>query len=594
MHRRPSAKAGSWRLPSPSQVSDLARGLMNLRSRSRAREVAASLETVGRDLSGFSDSMEGVFLRVGAQLTELQRQAREIAAQTTAMAGLLSHDEGSLSVLDDVLQSAGDAQQDLVLVETVQGIEENAHAIHRAVEAFSRLVNTFDVLGVMTRIESARFESAGATFVGLADAVMTLSRQIREHIGVTAGSAKVLLETTARAAAQIQRVAQTRQANLGPMARQASAGIARIADLRSRISQANARLATRFEGISSSIGDLVAALQSHDIVRQQIEHVLEALHRFDPLHRCDAELFGGARLQAAQLDNSRATVGRSIELIRNSLARIERNIDEVAADGASLLSASDAGGGSFFASVESNLAEILKVLDSNADADHWLADATLSVDQRLAEITRTIAGVQAIGVEMQRIALNATVQAARLGDEGGALEIVALAVQGLAREAGDASGTIESRLGAIRAAASVLDNAAASRAGAGQQIAQIRGSAAGLQSIEANARDGYNQTIHQIEGLKRQIGETVSGFGSQDHVVERLSGAAKRLHQISTTNGAVAPAGVDGVDAHYTMQSERAVHKALFQPVAEERMSATASAAVGSEEQAQEDNVEFF
>jgi len=549
---------------------------------------------VERDLAGFSGSVENAFLEAGERLMSLQLQAREISSQTTSVAELLSNDGGSLAVLDAVLQTAGEDRQDHEIVESVGVVQKSAQAIHRALESFDRLVNTFDVLGMMTRIESARFETSGGTFVGLANAVMSLSRQIREHIGATANSAHALLETASQAGEEVRRVAQIRRENLGPLARQTGVSIQEIAGRRGRAAQANTQLAARFEGVARAIGDLVEALQSHDIVRQQIEHALEALHRLDVLDCSGPGLFATARLQAAQLDNSRATFERSVGQARSAFARIARNIEEIAGDAASLLGPADAANeASYVSGVESNLAGIVKILESNAAADRLLMDAVASIDQRVSEISRTIAGVQTIGVEMQRIALNATIQAARLGQDGGALEIVANSVQGLAREAGASSSTIEDRLGGIRDAAMALDKMAV-RGDSATQIPQLRGSAAGLNSIQDQARGGYIRTVAKIAELKRLIGETVSGFGDQSDVLEHLAGAARLLHELAADRCSPDALDEERIGATYTMESERAVHNAVFDGNPPRNQESRLPDAAPGAIEGHEDNVEFF
>src|SRR6185437_15117967 len=330
--------------------------ITNWRSASPARDSAGSLNAVRRNLAGFNGATEDAFLSVCQRLMDLQSRTREIASQTAAIATLLSNDEASV-VLEEVLNTAGDGREGEKAVVVVDGIYGNAREISRAISAVSPLVRTFDVLGIMTRIESSRFEAAGMTFTGLAESVTALSRQIREQMSTTAGSATVLGETIGAAAEQIREVARSRRQILGPLARQIGAGLVKIRDHRARISHAGKLLAARFQGISEAVGDLVTALQAHDIVRQQIEHIVQALE--------NARSSGIIRLQAAQLDHSRRTFENSVQQIRNSLARIEREIAEVAEESASLLGRSGTADESYLSGVESDLAGILGILEAS-------------------------------------------------------------------------------------------------------------------------------------------------------------------------------------------------------------------------------------
>ncbi len=477
-------------------------------------QAAETLRRVQQNLTGFSDSVEGVFLKVGGRLMDQQRQAREIAGQTSAMARVLSDDEGSLAVLTGVLEGTGErGQGDGNLVAACE-MREKSQAILRAIEIFGRLVNTFDVLGIMTRIESARFEAAGGMFVGLADAVIALSRQIREHIGATAGSAQALLETTSEAAEEVRRAAEIRQQNLGPLLVQTRAGIAKIAEGRSRVSQANADLSARFESISSATGDLVAALQSHDIVRQQIEHVLDALSRLDSGQRSGPDWYATARLQSAQLEHSRATFAGSAGSIRDSLGRIECSIQDVAGDSASLLGSPDDREDSFFSSMEANLAGILSVLDSNSGADERLAQASVPVHY----------SGRAPGAGRGRT---------RGSGHGG-------------------SGTGRGSRSDFRHYREFPGSDPRGGPDAGCR------SAAASKSIQDQAREGYARTMGHIQNLECQIRETVSGFGCQGEGLERLAEAVKLLQDLARRGQQPDAAGAAQMAAIYTMQSERA------------------------------------
>ena len=585
------AQRGSWRLLLPfgrRALLSLKRWVGDWHARAPILEETKALRTIQHDLAEFSGSAEKFFVPVGERLADLHARSREIARQTTQIAELLSQDERSLAVLGEVLNARDGGGQHGEVLAAVQGIQENAVAVQGAIATVVRLVNTFDVLGIMTRIESSRFEAEGASFGGLAQAVSALSQQIREKIGTTAESAAVLLETSRQATAEVRHVEQTRQENLGPLTRQTSLGLAKVGDHRNRVSHASKLLAGRFDGVSSAVGDIVTALQFHDIVRQQIEHILEALQLLDsPGH--SANLGETVRLQAAQLENSRATFQRSVEQIRNALGKIESNIGEVAVESGHLVGSPDGGDVSFFAGVEADLASILGILGRNAQADSHLAEAAGSVHQRVSEMSGTIAGVQVIGIEMQRIALNATIQAAHLGPAGAALEIVAQAIQGLARDSEAASDTIEDHLSNTRTAVRALEQATGGSR-SDEVIALLRKNAAALKSVQGEANEGYMRASDSIAGMKQQIGETIAMFGSTDGCLETLGRANEMLRGLSIDAQRTGSQGVRSVAATYTMQSERAVHESLYATAPRNQDFPPASAPAAMEE----DNVEFF
>jgi methyl-accepting chemotaxis protein len=302
-------------------------------------------------------------------------------------------------------------------------------------------------------------------------------------------------------------------------------------------------------------------------------------------HANGARLPAIVRLQAAQLDNSRRTFESSIEQIRNSLARIERQITEVAEESAHLLGRSGNAEESYFSGVESDLASILDTLEASRRADQFLREAAVSIRERVSGMSQTISGVHTVGLEMQRLALNATIQAVKLGEDGGALEIVAYAARNLAQNAGTAASTIEKLLTDMNDGVSRLESSTAASGGSEAQIAQLRGGLDGLRSVQVEVRGAYDRTTGLIAGLNERIGEAISAFGAPDEFLDVLAGAGTMLHDLSADAGSVDSAAADEIAATYTMDSERAVHKALYEGVSE---------TPAAHQDNQEDNVEFF
>ncbi len=559
-------------------------GLSKLRAGARGRQARSVLAGVRSEISSVSESTEGVFLLVGGRLSELQTGARQIAAQATGITELIANDAGSLAVLDEVLTSTCSSTDAQDIAVAVAEIQKNARSIQRVIEAVRPVVRTFDMLGVVTRIESSRFNGSGVTFVSLADTVSGLSRQIREQIGLTGDSAEVLLETVSQASRQISGVVQLHNESLRPLTMETSTELQKIREHRERVGQATKVLGQRMNEVSQSVGDVVTGLQSHDIVRQQIEHVVEALGRSDST---ETEI---ARLQAAQLRNSWTTFADSVQRIRQALTRIEHDVHEIADDAAHLLGMSEKNEATFFATLEKGLVRILEILDRNVAADEHVSKAAVAVRERLAEMEQTNAGVHSIGIEMQRIALNSTIQAAKLGSNGGALESAARAIQGLALETETASDTLAQTLDMVRKAAASLAESASLRNCSRTQISRLRESAGVLRSIHEKAREDCRLALEMSAGLKQRIRETSDGFGTQEETLHILASAAEKLEELSQKMRGSDAADMERMVSLYTMQSERAVHDDLYDSGAQNDPVPAADAPAAAEEE----NVEFF
>ncbi|MEI9972882.1 MAG: hypothetical protein WDO73_12955 [Ignavibacteriota bacterium] len=114
------------------------------------------------------------------------------------MAELLSQDERSLTVLGEVLGDSDGSHGTTRFQLPCRPFKTTPWpSITRSPPSCAWSTHSM-CWGIMTRIESSRFEAEGAAFGGLAEAVSALSQQIREKIGATAGSATLLLQTAGK------------------------------------------------------------------------------------------------------------------------------------------------------------------------------------------------------------------------------------------------------------------------------------------------------------------------------------------------------------------------------------------------------------
>lgn len=532
------------------------------RSGSSTSETTSVLRKLRNDLAGISQSTEDSFLALGEGLMELQAGAREVAGQTAAVCEQMSSDEGSLSVLDDLFKGQDPKGQEQGIAERMRELEENATAIRQAIRSLEPVADIFYVLGIRTRVESVCLNGGGAAFSDLADAVTGLSRRIRDQIGASARSAALLRDTAVQAAEELQKTTQLYEQNLGPLARQATDESIKIKEQQNRVCSATRQLSERFERMSHAIGNVVAASQVHDIVRQQVDHVLKALDEWDARGASETNRAEIAHLLTAQLENSRSTFQCGLEEVQAALAEIERNIGEVTEEAARAMGLSNFGEGSFLSVLKADLASVLAILERNQVADSHLEAAADGVHRQVDEIAKTVADVHAISMHMQHIALNATIQAGWLDANGAALRIVANTIRDHAREADRTYDTLETRFRTTREITSALRDAITRRRGSTVQVEGLQRCIASLNSVQERAHRDYTRTLALTTRLKSQIRETVAAFGTQNECLEILAAAIAVLSELSAGR-ASEPVHLNHIKTSYTMQSERIVHQTI-------------------------------
>lgn len=250
-----------------------------------------------------SEKVADVLERATEKLQLLARESEgRIAAVTEGFEGLANHTGeilGFASAIADCLESEGLRS----VLPKVQALGASARLFFEkrlnattgilvAVESESKLLRQFalvsrrqagialktSVLTMFTNIEVGRLGSEGTGFQHLAQTLAEFSKTLTQDTEVLAShieTRKPAIEATRRAlSAELPKLREefTRiDVNLEDDMKALQAGLIEL-------SEAPVQFRACVEDIAQQIGQVVSAIQSHDITRQQIEHVEEAFH----------------------------------------------------------------------------------------------------------------------------------------------------------------------------------------------------------------------------------------------------------------------------------------------------------------------------
>ena len=202
-------------------------------------------------------------------------------------------------------------------------------------------------------------------------------------------------------------------------------------------------------------------MQFHDITRQRIEHVQQALAGLGPHERSAGNagpqrvgefLFGCIRqkpkgtgedlrlagdvchLQIAQLHYARDELVSAVNNILDNLNALADLVAEMARETSKMAGAADETGQSFLTGVEAGFSSVTSALKAYGEADRELSLAMGSVGSMLGEMSEHTGNIESIGEKIKRLALNATVKACHIGEEGATLGVLAEAIHQLSVE----------------------------------------------------------------------------------------------------------------------------------------------------------------
>ena len=537
------------------------------------REAAAALETMNQ-------SSERDFLTLGAQLSDFLEGIRQLSHELDELIGMLTGDGASAScaMLEALLDTAEQLQaRAATRTASLKDLRDSTVKIRRLFAAFGSDLTAFRVVGTLTRVETARLGQEGSDFGSLAEEVRALTGSIQAQVETAIATAESLTAGVQNALQAIGRSATAELVDLPAVVRNVRDSLSAFCDRRSMAGTASIAVSDESHSVSQAIEQLVASIQFHDITRQQIEHVIEAmrsLHAAGAASRHpSAETVDVLRMQISQIRNAQRTFDSSCASIEQKLQEMAARVDAMQQGAARLMNV-DGGEASFFVGVEGSLENVLVIAQRCAAEEKAANQAFQGLESMLERIRQAVTALGPMELQMRRTALNGQIRAVHLGAPGDPLSTLAGVMLTLAAEIGGRWGQGEEILGRMASVADSLgDEPAAAQSGAesentiAQQVrtsvdalhAASERSFARILSLNAMA-EGFCERVIQVRQEFSPGTEFGAACGRAVQILERLVSEAGA--QAGAAGPAYAQTELERLAQHYTMHAEREVHRA--------------------------------
>ncbi len=543
-------------------------------------------------LQQLSGGTEGEFLAIGSRLHDFYSRAVEIG-QTSAC---LVDEVGGAALVESIggLQSLTDKMTRLLTLmeaeakrcrEILQKTLQLTARVNEPLAGFRKIMKVLHVLGISTKIESARLSQLGTGFYSLANDVEKLAVLIHEK------STKILEENgslSGRVNEILSRVINnenTQYEHVSMALEKTYASLAAINVLRGRYANVAHAISSASDMVSRNISAVVTSMQFHDITRQQIEHVSEALGYLLQLleggtdtsdeaegTRVVTEVANICRLQAAQLGHARAELVSAVQSIVGNLAEIMDNQQLIAHEASGMRCATGSSGDTLFTDIERCLGIVAEVVIDSAETTRKLSDAVTSVAQTIGTISGFVEDIENIGEEINLIAINSQIRAAHTGTEGAALGVLAEAIQRLSVDACHQTVAVSETLREVSQVTNELCNTddhdfmqiEAETENLSHDIGKLVGLLCGMNDKLCGNLTGSDEAVRD---LVADIGTASSGISIHETVGRGIEQVVSELDAIVEQVREIVPdlPAVDMSRLHegYTMQSERHVHASV-------------------------------
>ncbi len=572
-----------------------------------------ALEQVIGDLDRLNQETERDFLSIGGKLAEFIEAVGLISSELAALRDLISGEHGLRA--SQALTCALDHSTDMRSLHAdrnagLSDMRQEAMRLKQTLAGFEGTVSTFRTLGVLTRIETARLGSVGADFGNLADDVKALATDVQARVETALVAAVQLIPPIQSATQNISALDEGQAKNLPGIISGVLASISAFRDIQTRAHDSSGRMAAQYEAISDAFKKLIVSIQFHDITRQQVEHVIGALRRVRAMFEGES---GNTRrdprgtvaaiiLQSSQLADAEKKFAASVASVIHNLDEVASRVREMAEESRMLSGLSEDEKNSFFLEMEKGCTAILGGLSHCAEATAATRVTSIDLAQTIARMRGSIDEIQAIEIQMQRMALNAGIRAAHIGPLGDALSVLAGAMQQGAFESRRCSESLVDALALMSQGATNLFRAqGADPEGEDSSVESMRKAVAELHSSSERSFAQIARITACGARLRENISATRASFSVGSTFADAVGRAREMLAEIGDKYQADSSSqGDEGVEQsladfarHYTMQAERDIHGGTAKtvvgpPLAEVRVHA----AELSEELGE--NVEFF
>jgi uncharacterized phage infection (PIP) family protein YhgE len=393
------------------------------------------------DLTALARSSEAEVESVGRAFKSLAGQADTILRQAAAIVGCVEQ-EGMATVLTSVRSLSLTVREFLgrrvqaasAIVETLRDEEKlllQLLVLSQSQEAISRHLRA---LSVLTNVEVARLGKTGGNFQLLAQELSTfskaLARQTLELARDTENHKQSISDTRKELAANLPRLRSEMAQMEGDIERTLrliDAGQHHQASIPKQFHQGA-------EGTAQQIAGVVAAIQTHDITRQQIEHVQQALQlmasRIADMDRSADDFsaaYVGLNIQICQLKNIHATVTNWTSQVRRCMEGIQQlSTSEVVGIGPTVVQQEH--------ELSSELAHIERLQQRSQEYSGRM-QRTLGGLSSLGELVNAhLKRSQSIRDRLQILMFNSLIEAQRLGGRGAVVSAIASLIKEVSEE----------------------------------------------------------------------------------------------------------------------------------------------------------------
>ena len=556
----------SMSLPEPlTGLSDIARTIDQ-----GTKETETPFLTFGQDLqTAYSES--GDLIRV---ITE----AADRFSETSDKSLTRESDTVVRQVLEELAAYPVRIDRDMEIINNGIGHLEGLCNACQGLNNVSRYLN---IIGINFAIEACRSNEATAMFEGFADEIKDLARTSTDIIEkIDKDSRDAILKQKKKMAEVSEKVAQ-----IQALTDQAQDSVLRTMD---NIKAISAHSLQTFEtaqetakAVQNGTGEIVMAIQFHDIARQRLEHVISAFEDVMAIAGTAADygssskgkklphqVLSTLKIQSEQMGQVAQDIEQASVNIDTALEEIRK---KVAALGEGMAASDDdtqtGGLAREFKAMGDQLDHLKQIQHQAGRISQEMGKAIKESSEIVMVLSQYTDQIRSLNINIQHKALNAIIMTSRLGDSGRTLEVLAREVRNLSVSCNDTVSDVVTHLDRISGLTRKLSQTEQKTEGVSlsENITAVS-AAMEDQNRDTHAINGQITLLEEKFNQARQGLSFISGWSGQllkdrnllDNIIQAILPLADTEPPPDNQNHDTV------LSSRYTMESERKIHQRII------------------------------
>ncbi|HOJ36991.1 MAG TPA: methyl-accepting chemotaxis protein [Ignavibacteriales bacterium] len=454
--------------------------------------------------------------------------------------------------------------------ENIKFISEEIRKTGDLLIQFKSIVKSLKMLGIATRIESSRLTDESGGFNALADNVESLSTYIEQKSQNILEKTKHLGEIFTSSLSIISQTIKNNNETIENIKNQKLIITKEINTAISEDQRDFEELNHLYSQLKNKINQIVVHIQFQDITKQRFEHIIHSLQDIKSEENY-TQVYKTIELQLEQLYDIQQIIEKAFNSVLEELKNIYNLIENIfkILDNFETVDDNEPDKKNIFEYIKEIVNQVNQAFSKGSEESRELSYIITNIIENINELNKFIQQIEDTGEEIELIALNARVKAARVGSNGASLGVISEEVQKLSVDARNRINIVSQILQDVNNTTETLKEIV-SEAALQENMAiimnilnEISNNIQSIESIKTVFDENLKYNKKMLSNIYLFLKQQLIGYNKHIEIKTKISSLISILNNfMNSISNQINPSEKVELDRHlkkYTMHTERKI-----------------------------------